>query len=713
MAERNSLRFVWLRFFIPIILGFFVVFFLLYRSFQNASLDSLERTNKDVLSQSNAIVSYMNDMIFNNAMQAFYDEDVVTLRNASTVSNREEVMGIRALDSFSGYSSLVYSVYIYNRRLDRFFATSNVPSDSAEQFFDRGVLDLFTSIGKEVHMRPYYRFVQKPYERGLLEVCTFFLFEPDVNGKINDFMVINVKADYLDSFLSFFVKDFDVLLLNEQDRVIGSTYQATSEEITTIEQTVMERTEESGRFIIQDGRKANIYFYDRFGSTDWCFVRSLKYEDFFMEFERMKMVAYLSLFGFVALSSLVGLVTALYFYRPLKKVALNFGDRGTDLNGNVDRLLETAKSAIVLEEGYSRHLRGEFLRQFLQRRGTPIETCNREFQAFNIFFDTDRSFYLVLFSLSSEPIRDDIGALFPYYVKTRLDTNTVVMVQDDLELRNVERIVNEHDCYAVFSKKYAFDADMALIIENLTECLSYSMFTPHNRIYYEQSLESKAQQIPYPAAVESQIIACLDKFDETGAFDAYNFFLSTLIACRLSFILFSLKRLYLSCMYTTDLLDDGVFERLELIVHNERDKKALDEVFRSLFQSRIDLKRKQKAGRGDQIASQVMDIILEEYEDFNLGIQSIADKLGFSSVYLGKIFKEARGLSVAEQINQVRLIKAKELLSLTDMPVKTIAAKAGFPSIKYFYALFRKAMNETPNDYREKIKEGKNEDPIQ
>lgn len=93
----------------------------LYQQFERISLNMLERTNRDMLNQSDSIVNYINDMIYTSGMQLFYDETISVLRTSEDVGNGTLVEGVRKLDTFGGYSSSIQSVYIYNGRKDMFF----------------------------------------------------------------------------------------------------------------------------------------------------------------------------------------------------------------------------------------------------------------------------------------------------------------------------------------------------------------------------------------------------------------------------------------------------------------------------------------------------------------------------------------------------------------------------------------------------------------
>lgn len=80
-------------------------------------------------------------------------------------------------------------------------------------------------------------------------------------------------------------------------------------------------------------------------------------------------------------------------------------------------------------------------------------------------------------------------------------------------------------------------------------------------------------------------------------------------------------------------------------------------------------------------------------------------KLSYMSVssYTAK-FRRALGMSPMDYLIKIRLSKAKELLTTTELSVSVIADKCGFCSPNYFIKLFRREYKITPLQFRKKEK---------
>ena len=83
-----------------------------------------------------------------------------------------------------------------------------------------------------------------------------------------------------------------------------------------------------------------------------------------------------------------------------------------------------------------------------------------------------------------------------------------------------------------------------------------------------------------------------------------------------------------------------------------------------------------------------------------LSIQDIAEQLGVSYSNLRKIFKEYTGLAPALYQHDLKLQRAKELLSTTNDSIKEIAYRLNFESPDYFSSKFKAKTGMKPSDFR-------------
>ena len=89
------------------------------------------------------------------------------------------------------------------------------------------------------------------------------------------------------------------------------------------------------------------------------------------------------------------------------------------------------------------------------------------------------------------------------------------------------------------------------------------------------------------------------------------------------------------------------------------------------------------------------------YDNFmSISPEEIASKLCLSYSSFRKTFKEYTGFSPARFINEVRMSKAKEMLTNTSMSIKEVAYHVGYNNHDYFFTAFRHMTGRTPAEYR-------------
>ena len=91
---------------------------------------------------------------------------------------------------------------------------------------------------------------------------------------------------------------------------------------------------------------------------------------------------------------------------------------------------------------------------------------------------------------------------------------------------------------------------------------------------------------------------------------------------------------------------------------------------------------------------------IRESLESDLTIQQIAEDLGVSYSNFRKLFKEYTGLSPATYQQELRLLRAKELLTTTEYSIKEIAYRLNFESPDYFSAKFKMKMGCKPSDLK-------------
>ena len=108
----------------------------------------------------------------------------------------------------------------------------------------------------------------------------------------------------------------------------------------------------------------------------------------------------------------------------------------------------------------------------------------------------------------------------------------------------------------------------------------------------------------------------------------------------------------------------------------------------------------------DPIVSFALSMI-REHACSGLQVRDVAEHAPVSRSVLQRRFRAVLGRSVHDEIVRMQLRKAQELLSETDLPLRTVAEKAGFNHQEYMGAVFKTRLGMTPGQYRRREQPGK------
>jgi transcriptional regulator GlxA family with amidase domain len=106
---------------------------------------------------------------------------------------------------------------------------------------------------------------------------------------------------------------------------------------------------------------------------------------------------------------------------------------------------------------------------------------------------------------------------------------------------------------------------------------------------------------------------------------------------------------------------------------------------------------------GTSVHSNAIELAINRMENEFAGpldMKALAQELNVSYSWFRSTFVAHTGLSPHQYLLELRLVRARNLLSETQLPVKEIAIQTGFEDEHYFSRLFRQKLSSTPSEWR-------------
>lgn len=106
------------------------------------------------------------------------------------------------------------------------------------------------------------------------------------------------------------------------------------------------------------------------------------------------------------------------------------------------------------------------------------------------------------------------------------------------------------------------------------------------------------------------------------------------------------------------------------------------------------------AGNNVEIIIQEVCMHIREHIEDDFNFEKLVQGYGVSCSHLRKMFKQYTGKSPHQYYLDLKIIRAKELITNSRMSMKEIAFTLGFDSIHYFSRLFKSKVGQAPSKFR-------------
>lgn len=720
---------------------------MLFFLFSSSAAREIDNTSKQMLAQT----SYASDLIYDQVLTIssylINDNNIISFFHLENIDKVVYYNISRQLTSIQNVYSFIRSIGLYNIDNGRNFDTLDIPID-----------ETILTNNRDKHIEIYPRKVTTKYYNHVnkYDLVTFIIFpEYSMSRTPSSVIVINIDQNYIIntasniSGVSFepstFVMDSKGLIVSHSDPLLFM--QDISEENYVL--NILEDENLAGSLITNIDNEKHLVTYVKSGRFDWSFVSVKQYNKLFANiYELQNTILIVSLF-IVIVGIIVSFKLTRVIYNPIKSLMDKVGITNANRVDEYKYLLEAFKKFRESSEMLSTSIRKT---SSLIKENYIYNILKGSSKKFNLPQDVLSSIrnqlsspYYCLFIFKIDDIKniklnksENELSLFRFIVcnisqelllrhfnneACSLDEDEVAVIalMNDgnlpdvvfLTLTEIQDAIRNNFNFTV--SIYAGDAldsikDLSKSCETLKEYGKYRLFFGYESIIDHDKYSVQAEKTSfYPYDIEKKLIDALHLCDKKLIHKSITSFINYISDVNYyeavnysNHLISAIVKRYSNLIESQDNFFKMYLD-VELITRAEIMKDISDLI--SGLSAKIcdyinDKNNNLNMQRYFNIIEEVKRYIENNYSDLNLSLDLVADKVELSAGYLGKLFKNITSVSFSDYLNNVRLEKAKELLSTTNEPSSRICEKVGIYNVTYFSTLFKKTYGVTPSAFR-------------
>lgn len=680
-----------------------------------------------------------------NYLMLQIQQDKQTSQLFYTSEQNTVVKSLEAVKELRFKVKQLHSIYVYNEydNLIYYSGDNQLSAINEPEFFeDQGFVDILDNISEYSKYTPFLRKLSvetpdgKKYQT---HVYTYLLYDTYSSGSIKNIVAFNFHLGWMQDALEFITDGESTAdhiwivdggrkaVYTDSGELIGQTFDR-----KLLPDAIYEG--ESGYLITGEGREKQMLVYanpTRSGYEDWTFISWTDYSSLMSPLNSIRKVIYLICFAAFLFSAALIIMLSRALYIPVRQT--------------IDRV-------VVLEEEQQKKQKLEkmlFLRKlFLGNVQDDIQVIRKQFGQHHIESDIEGEIRVALLSVdylnsylrqagnSQEGLDSIIDGLIQERFKRDYGNVLHVRMQDgrwaiclpvtgnEKQLNAIFKEMNdelEEECRITISMAVSGIGhsvrDIPFLYSEALDVHSYLYLWGEKRLITDEDIRDQGQgKFEYPHETEKKLLGSLfvGKYEESV--EAYHEFveeirLNTVEEIKLSFMLLAYaikKASHKSIAETSTILLE--FDKFYKKVQGAGTIDEVHHLFLHLIDEIVDKLKIYSKERHEQLIDQIKAFVKENFGDTNLSMNQVSDHVNMSAAYLGRLFKQAAGITFTEYLTRFRLNAACDLLKNTDMTVNDISNEVGFTNSSYFYIIFKKNIECTPNQYRKQCGKGGTEE---
>ena len=236
--------------------------------------------------------------------------------------------------------------------------------------------------------------------------------------------------------------------------------------------------------------------------------------------------------------------------------------------------------------------------------------------------------------------------------------------------------------------------------------------TTHTDIYWMNNIPGRLQYF-LPADIRNGLIESVRQGDSAAVkqildelfrinyyehpipYQLHDIFISVLINIAMScFPMLTQKRSF---------SDDAVMEQIEII--GDAQPREQQVLLYKLFSRMAEAEKENQNADSRELIHQVKKYLKAHYQEDDLSLSGISEHFKVNISSLSTVFKQQTGKTLSNYLEDLRIQKAQHLLRTSNLTIKQIAEKVGYPSANTFCRAFRRNTGYNTSTYKNMLRD--------
>lgn len=221
-------------------------------------------------------------------------------------------------------------------------------------------------------------------------------------------------------------------------------------------------------------------------------------------------------------------------------------------------------------------------------------------------------------------------------------------------------------------------------------------------IFFDNIMGQCNQIFWYPVEDQLRFIQSLKQGDRKIALEALNTMVVGIAKFKapetmLKYVCFDIVNMVIKTI--NELGVNGVNDHIEKLMGFSNLKELADNL-KVISEEICRFVEDKITSKDKELYNKIYEYVNNNFSDCSFNLDNVSSTFKLPIYYLSRLFKEQNGETFTDYTVRLRIEKAKELLSSTDIPLKVIVSNVGYCDLANFMRRFKKLEGITPGQYR-------------